>query len=126
MGEKLCFPGEAVLGVLNPVPHLNLAVLALLNLIELSSCSSLSRSMSAVAYLLVSVSGAPLWIIFSPNSPANTQPDASTERLKGPLGVLGSFWEQSAPGQPGQLSSLSCQLQLSCRRQWEGFNSRWE
>jgi len=31
--------------------------------------------------------------------------------------------ERRAPAQPGQLSSLSCQLQLSCGQQWEGLNS---
>lgn len=113
-------PWRSCFGSVQSSPYPSLAVLALFNLTELGSCSGLSHSISTSSLIqlpvLVSVSRAPICIIFFPNSPANTQADASEERLKSPLGVLGDSGEQRVPGQPGQLSSLSCQLQFSCGR----------
>lgn len=98
--EKNC------LGGVKPPPRANLAVPALLHVAELSSHSSLSRSTSTRC-LLVSVSGAPLWIILSPTppqTPGQTQAQKGREVPTVSLGALGSGGRLLSPAESASFS----------------------
>lgn len=105
-GKKLYFPGEAALEVLNPLPIPTRIFLMYQSLVLAPQHKHQLSEPVAVPWVL------PLELLsgsFSPQQPLR-HPAQSGWKVSGcPL---------------GQLSSFPCQLQLSGRRQWEGFSSR--
>lgn len=108
--KKAVFPCGSCLGGVQLPPHPNHDVLPF-NVTELGPCSSAQApALRASCCPLGFASGAPLWS-FSPHQPLRHPAQSGWKVSSCPL------------GQPRQLSSFPCQLQLSGKRQWEGFRS---